>query len=249
MIIDEAARTLAVGNKVVPLYSREAFEEVSRIWLKVGWNERYSYGFTWMGRQVLQSPEDMIRMQAVVWETRPTVIIETGVAHGGSLLYWASVLDLMSRQDGESRCVIGVEKGLLRATREAIEGTRLSRMIELVEGDSVAEKTLAQVHDLVHRDDKVMVFLDSNHSKDHVLAELDAYAPLVNVGSYIVAQDGLMSDLHDVPRGRPEWREDNPVSAVKEFASKRPDFELDEMASMGAPVVTHHPMGWLKRVV
>ncbi len=167
----------------------------------------------------------MIRAQEVIYRVQPDVIVETGVAHGGSLVYYASLCKVI----GKGR-VIGVDIEIRPHNRRAIEEHPLSPLISLVEGDSIAPETVKKVHLLVKPGEVVMVFLDSCHTKQHVLAELEAYHDLISPDSYIVATDGIMKDLHDVPRGKPEWAWDNPAAAVVEFSQKHPEFVLEQPA-------------------
>ncbi len=183
----------------LPLYSKEAFELLSQLWLKVGWNEKYPYTFSWLGRPIIQLPEDMIRTQEVLFRVKPDVIIETGVAHGGSLIYYASLCKVMERGR-----VIGIDIEIRPHNRQAIEAHELSRLITLIEGSSTAPEVVEEAHSLVRPGETVLIILDSNHTKQHVAAELEAYSDLVTPGSYIVATDGSMKDLYDVPRGRRE---------------------------------------------
>jgi cephalosporin hydroxylase len=233
--------------RTLELYSTEAFELLSRLWLKVGWNQKYTYTFSWQGRPVIQLPEDLIRVQEVVYRLKPDVIIETGVAHGGSLIYYASLCKLLGRGR-----VIGIDIEIRPHNRRAIEAHELFPFITLIEGSSVAPEVVAQVKALVQPGDRVLVLLDSNHAKAHVRAELEAYHGLVTPGSYIVATDGIMQDLHDVPRGQPEWRWDNPAAAAAEFAGQHPEFALEQPAwsfneSHLAASLTHWPGAWLRR--
>lgn len=226
LTIDTDAATLCLtdasgGEQEMPLYSREAFEIVSRQWVKLGWNEKYSYTFTWFGRPVIQLPEDMVRMQEVLWQVRPDVIVETGVAHGGSLVFYASLCRAM----GCGR-IVGVDIEIRPANREAIESHPLSELITLIEGSSTDAAVLDTVRANIRPGESVLVLLDSNHSYAHVARELEAYAPLVTPGSYIVATDGLMEDLVDVPHGDPAWAKDNPSAAARDFAKAHPQFEL-----------------------
>ncbi len=251
LIIDTKERTLTEDRNgtthVVGLYTREAFQALSEQWIKVGWDLKYTYTFTWLGRPVIQMPEDLLRLQEVVYRLQPDIIVETGVAHGGSLVFHASLCDLM----GKGR-VIGVDIEIRPHNRRAIETHELSRRITLVEGDSVAAETLATVRSLVSPKDRVMVFLDSCHTKAHVSAELEAYAPLVSPGSYLVAMDGVLKDLHDVPRGKPEWTWDHPVASILEFTSRHPEFVIDRPAwrfceSELQEPITYWPSAWLRR--
>jgi cephalosporin hydroxylase len=250
--IDEEERRLTVTGdgveRVVPLYSRDAFELLSDLWLRVGWNEKYPYTFSWLGRPIIQAPEDALRAQEVIYRVAPDVLIETGVAHGGSLVFYASLFEAM----GNGR-VVGVDVEIRPHNRQAIEAHRLISRISLIEGSSIAPETLTAVRSHIRPGDKVMVILDSNHTKAHVAAELAAYASLVTPGSYIVATDGSMQVLFDVPRGKPEWERDNPAAAAREFAAAHPEFVLEQPAwpfneSALGRNITHWPDAWLRRL-
>jgi cephalosporin hydroxylase len=233
----------------LPLYSKEAFELISQLWLKVGWNEKYPYTFSWLGRPIIQLPEDMIRTQEVLFRVKPDVIIETGVAHGGSLIYYASLCKVMERGR-----VIGIDIEIRPHNRQAIEAHELSPLITLIEGSSTAPDVVQQAHSLVKPGERVLVILDSNHTKQHVAAELEAYSDLVTPGSYIVATDGSMKDLYDVPRGRREWKVDHPTAAAAEFVAGHPEFVLEQPAwpfneSDLTDNVTHWPGAWLRKTL
>lgn len=229
------------------LYSKEAFEVLSQLWLKVGWNQKYVYTFSWMGRPIIQLPEDAMRAQEVVYRVKPDVIIETGVAHGGSLIFYASLCKAMERGR-----VIGVDIEIRAHNREAIEAHELSPYITLVEGSSTAPEIVNVVKGMVKPGESVMVILDSCHTKAHVLDELAAYHDIVTPGSYIVATDGSMKDLYDVPRGKPEWAWDHPTAAAAEFAQAHPEFVLEQpewpfSESNLTENITHWPGAWLRR--
>jgi cephalosporin hydroxylase len=235
------------GLRTLDLYTRESFELLSRVWLQVGWNEKHPYTFTWMGRPIIQLPDDIVRIQEVIYCVRPDVIVETGVAHGGSLVLYASLCKAM----GHGR-VVGIDIEIRPHNREAIEAHPLAPFMTLVEGSSTAPEVVAQVRGMVHQDETVLVILDSNHSKAHVAAELEAYHGLVTPNSYIVATDGSMKFLHDAPRGRPEWSWDNPTAAAEEFAAAHPEFVHEQPAwffneSQLRENVTHWPGAWLRR--
>lgn len=243
VLIEETAE----GRRERHLYSKEAFEILSLLWLKVGWNERYPYTFSWLGRPIIQIPEDLIRVQEVIYRLRPDVIIETGVAHGGSLVFYASLCKVL----GKGR-VIGVDVEIRPHNRRAIEAHELFPWITLIEGDSTAPETLQQVKAAAQPAGVVLVILDSNHTKRHVMAELESYHHLVTPGSYLVAADGSMQYLYDVPRGRPTWDRDNPVAAVVEFLQRHPEFALETPAwpfneSGLTENITHWTSGWLRR--
>lgn len=251
LTLDTEAGTLvfeeAGERRSLDLYSREAFEALSRQWVRVGWNQKYPYTFSWMGRPVIQLPEDMIRMQEVIFQVQPDVIIETGVAHGGSLIFYSSLCKAMDKGR-----VVGIDIEIRPHNRVAIEAHPLSDRITLIEGSSTAPDIIAQVKALVKPGEKVLIILDSNHSYAHVTGELEAYADLVTPGSYIVATDGIMFDLTDVPRGTAEWASDNPTRAARDFATRHPEFVIEQPAwifneSELTQNITHWPGAWLKR--
>ena len=251
IFIDTQAREVRVndehGERRVPLYSPEAFDLISSVWLNVGWGQRYSYAFTWLGRPVIQLPQDLVRLQEVIYRVRPDVIIETGVAHGGSLVFAAS----LCRVVGKGR-VIGVDIEIRSHNRREIEAHSLASLITLLEGDSADVTTVRQVTSLLSPGENVLVILDSNHSAAHVSRELEVYYPFVQPGSYIIATDGIMRDLGDVPGGRPEWSHDNPVTAVDEFVARHPEFVVEppprlfDESGIHADV-TYWPRAYLRR--
>jgi cephalosporin hydroxylase len=252
LTIDTDAKCLvredAGAVETVPLYSDRAFDLLSEQWLKVGWNQRYSYTFSWFGRPVIQLPEDIVRIQEVLYRVKPDVVIETGVAHGGSLVMYASFFKAMGRGR-----VVGIDIEIRPHNRAAIENHELGSYITLVEGSSTAPETLDRVKSLLKPGETVLVILDSDHSKGHVAAELEAYHGLVTPGSYIVATDGIMKDLEDAPRGRPEWTWDHPTAAAAEFAASHPEFVLEQPAwpfneSSLTRNLTHWPGAYLRRV-
>lgn len=247
--IDTDSREIVIdGNRKIPLYSDEGFAVVRDLWVKVGWSQKYNYTFTWFGAPIIQLPDDMIRYQEVVFDLKPDVIIETGVAHGGSLIYSASLLRLL----GKGR-VIGVDIEIRPHNRARVESHPLAGMIALIEGSSTAPEIVSQVKERIRPGDKVLVVLDSNHSYDHVTKELAAYSPLVSLGSYIVATDGVMRDLTETPRGHADWLTDNPANAAEDFARENASFVIEEPAwkfseSTVRGNVTHWPNAWLKRI-
>ena len=252
IIIDDREKTLTIETsdkrKTVPLYSKEAFEIISHQWLKVGWNEKHVYTFSWMGRPVIQLPEDMIRIQEVIYRIKPDVIVETGVAHGGSLIYYACLCKAMDKGR-----VIGIDIEIRPHNRTAIESHELTSYITLIEGDSTDDKIVDQVRALVKPNETVLVILDSDHSKQHVLNELNAYSSLVTKGSYIVATDGSMKDLYDVPRGNLEWICDNPAAAALEFIAENQEFMIEQPEWMFneselTDNITHWPRAYLRRI-
>lgn len=250
--VDMERGTVSVqdGNQLTvhPLDTPEAFGLISEIWLRAGWDNKYVYSFTWMGRPIIQLPEDMLRLQEVIYAVKPDVIIETGIAHGGSLIFYASLFKAM----GKGR-VIGVDIEIRPHNREAIEAHELYSLITLIEASSTAPETIAQVKALIKHDETVMVLLDSNHTKEHVLAELSAYAPLVTKDSYIVAMDGIMGELARAPRTQPDWSWNNPKRAAEEFVASHPGFVIEEprfFFNEGnvRDRVTYWPGGFIRRI-
>lgn len=252
LIIDTEINTLVLNDagveRTLDLYGPEAFEVLSRQWVRLGWNQKYQYTFTWMGRPMIQLPEDVLRMQEVIHAVKPDVIVETGIAHGGSLVFYASLCKAMDKGR-----VLGIDIEIRPHNRAAIEAHPLANYITMIEGSSTDPDIVAQVKAQIGPSERVLVILDSNHTYDHVLAELRAYAELTSVGSYIVATDGIMYDLADVPRGEPSWATDNPTRAAADFASedsrfvvKQPAWEFNE--SDLRDNITHWPGAWLRRL-
>jgi cephalosporin hydroxylase len=238
----------ADGDGEWPLGSAEGFAVVSRAWVRAGWDAKYVYSFTWLGRPVIQLPDDLIRIQEVIHAVDPDLIIETGVAHGGSLIFYATLCK--AREKGR---VIGIDIEIRPHNRTAIESHPLFPFITLIEGSSVAPETVARVAAEVKEGQKVLVLLDSNHTKAHVAAELEAYAPLVTPGSYLVVADGIMSWLGNAPRTQPDWSWNNPLDATREFAAAHPEFSLEEPPfpfneGVVRERVTYWPGAYLRRI-
>ena len=251
LTIDTDAGTLAIedagGSRTLGLYTREAFELLSRQWVRVGWNEKYQYTFSWMGRPVIQLPEDIVRAQEVIYRVQPDVIVETGVAHGGSLVLYASLCKAM----GKGR-VVGIDIDIRPHNRKAIESHPLAPLVTLIEGSSIEPRVVAATRALIKPGETVMVLLDSNHTREHVLRELELYHGLVTPGSYIVATDGIMRELADLPRGPPDWVDDTPATAARELAARHSEVVLEQPAwpfneSRLAENITHWPGAWLRR--
>ena len=248
IIIDTAAGIVETADGSVrhALGTAEGFALVSRAWLRAGWDAKHVYSFTWLGRPIIQLPEDVLRLQELVWRIAPDVIIETGVAHGGSLMLWATLLEVLGR--GE---VVGVDIEIRPHNRAALERHPLSRRIALIEGSSVAPAVVERVRARA-AGRKVLVVLDSNHTRDHVLAELRAYAPMVSVGSYVVVMDGIMAEVEGAPRTAEDWSWNNPRAAAAAFSAEDPRFVLApppfafNEGAVEAPV-TYAPGGFLRR--
>ncbi|HWG06324.1 MAG TPA: cephalosporin hydroxylase family protein [Beijerinckiaceae bacterium] len=233
--------------------------ELNRQWLLKSAECRYSYGFTWLGRPIIQYPQDIQAVQELIWSARPDLIIETGIAHGGSLVLSASVLALLDLDDATRngqmldpttarRKVIGIDIDIRAHNRAAIEAHFLANRIEMLEGSSIDADIVTAVRARAASFERVMVFLDSMHTEDHVLSELDAYAPLVTPGSYCVVFDTVIEDM---PAGwfkdRPWDVGNNPKTAVHAFLRQHSEFEIDK-AIEEKLWVTVAPDGFLKRL-
>jgi cephalosporin hydroxylase len=230
------------------LATAEGFAAASKAWLRATWDSKYVYSFAWMGRPIIQLPEDMVRLQEVIYALKPDVLVETGVAHGGSLIFYASLFEAM----GAGR-VIGVDIEIRPHNRKAIEEHAMSKRIALIEGSSTAPEVVAQVRAQIKPGEKVLVVLDSNHTKAHVLDELRAYADIVEVGSYIVATDGIMEQVAGGPRSAPGWEHDNPKAAVHAFIAEDKRFVMEEPAfpfneGVVNTRVTYWPDAFVKRI-
>jgi cephalosporin hydroxylase len=195
-----------------------------------------------MGRPIIQYPQDMVAMQEIIWRVRPDLIIETGVAHGGSLIFYASMLELIGHG-----AVIGIDIDIRAHNRTAIEQHPMMKRIALIEGSSIAPDIVDKARNAANGK-RVLVVLDSNHTHEHVLAELRAYAPLVSVGSYCVVMDTIVEDMPvDAYPDRPWGRGDNPKTAVLEFLKAHPEFQIDEAVEQKL-LITMAPGGYLKRI-
>ncbi|HMH23182.1 MAG TPA: cephalosporin hydroxylase family protein [Puia sp.] len=209
-------------------------------------NERkYTYNFSWMGRPIIAYPQDMVAMQEIIWDVKPDLIIETGVAHGGSIVYYASLLALL----GNDGLVVGIDIDIRKHNKDLIEAHPMSKRIKLIEGSSVGADVIKQVEIIASTKKKVLVCLDSNHTHDHVLEELNLYAPFVSKDSYCVVFDTAVEDM---PAGydwgtRPWGKGNNPKTAVWEFLKTHEEFKIDA-AVHNKLLITVAPDGYLKRI-
>jgi len=210
---------------------------------------RYSYNFSWLGRPIIQYPQDIVAMQEILWSVQPDLILETGIAHGGSLIFSASMLELNAAcggpQDAE---VLGVDIDIRAHNRSAVEGHPLSRRIKMIQGSSVDPEVVARVRAIAAGRRRVLVCLDSNHTHDHVLAELEAYAGLASVGSYCVVFDTIVEHMPAEFFGDRPWAPgNNPLTAIRAFLKVHQEFEVDERIDHKL-LVSVAPQGYLKRV-
>jgi cephalosporin hydroxylase len=233
--------------------------DAGQAFLRLSAEQQYSYNFGWLGRPIIQYPQDMVAMQELIWQVRPDLIVETGIAHGGSLILSASMLALLDYCDAveskqmldpgrPKRRVLGIDIDIRAHNRRAIEAHPLANRIDMIEGSSTAPEVLHQVRRHAEGQPTVLVCLDSNHTHDHVLAELEAYAPLVTPGSYCVAFDTLIEDM---PAGsypnRPWDVGNNPKTAVRDYVARHPEFEVDWQIDHKL-LISVAPEGYLKRV-
>lgn len=218
------------------------FESLSRKWMEESVRQRYSYKFTWLGRPVIQYPQDLLAIQELIWSVRPEVVVETGIAHGGSLVFSASMLELMG---GPGR-VIGVDIDIRAHNRAALDDHPMRSRMDLIEGSSIDSAIVEKVWASAGAAAPVIVILDSMHTHAHVLAELNAYADLVKEGSYIVVLDTVIADLPaDLYPDRPWSPEDNPRTAVEEFLKTNARFEVDTDLERRLAITTA-PGGYLR---
>lgn len=206
---------------------------------------KYSYNFSWMGRPIIAYPQDMIAMQELIWNIKTDLIIEAGIAHGGSIVYYASLLELI----GGDGVVLGIDIDIRKHNRELIEAHPMYKRIKMIEASSVEQETAEQVYEIAKQKSRIIVCLDSNHTHDHVLRELELYAHLTSIGSYCIVFDTIVEDLPKdyMPGGRPWNPGDNPKTAVFEFLKKNDDFEIDKSID-NKLLISVAPDGYLKRI-
>lgn len=247
-----------VADRIAANAADDAFRAASDAFMRQSIAARYSYNFNWLGRPIIQYPQDMVGFQEIVWATRPDVIVETGIAHGGSLILSASLLALLDLSDAEAagaplpppdrrRRVCAVDIDIRPHNRAAIEAHPMASRITMIEGSSVDADIVAQVRAEVGDAKRVLVALDSNHTHEHVRRELDLYAPLVTPGSYCIVFDTIVENLpEDLAFNRPWGPGDNPMTAVHDWLETAPDFFIDKDLEAKL-MLTVAPSGFLKR--
>lgn len=225
-------------------------QQLSQQWIGHPDLKKYSYNFNWLGRPVIQYPQDLVAMQELLFTVQPDCIIETGIAHGGSLIFYASLLELNALCGGpENACVYGVDIDIRAHNREAIEAHPIYKRgrIHMLQGSSVAPEIIKQIHEMASRHSKILVVLDSNHTHAHVLAELEAYAPLVTPGSYCVVFDTIVAHIpEDAYLDRPWSTQDNPMTAVHAWLPQHQEFEIDTKIDSKL-LISVAPSGYLRR--
>ena len=220
----------------------------SRKFMRESVEAKYSYNFSWLGRPIIQYPQDVVALQEIVWEIKPDLVIETGIAHGGSLILWSSLLELNAMCGGpDDALVIGIDIELRPHNRQAIEEHPLSSRVTLVDGSSTAPEVVEAVNQIAANSSTVLVCLDSNHTHDHVLAELEAYSGLVTEGSYCIVFDTIVETMpEDTYPDRPWSVGNNPMTAVETFLDNHPEFSVDHKVDSRL-MVTAAPGGFLRR--
>ena len=229
-------------ESIVKMSQDTSLKEITQDWFLATCKHKYSYNFTWMGRPIIQYPQDMIAMQEVIWKVKPDLIIETGIAHGGSLIYYASLLEMIG---GNGR-IVGIDIDIREHNRAEIEQHPMFKNIDLIEGSSIDAQIAERIYKLAANQQKVLVILDSNHTHNHVLTELSLYARLVTKDSYLVVFDTVVEDMpdHFFP-DRPWGKGDNPKTAVWEFLKTTDRFVVDEQLE-NKLLITVAPNGYLK---
>jgi cephalosporin hydroxylase len=236
---EERNRATAVAMAADP-----ELRALTREWFRIASRYEYSYHFSWLGRPIIQFPQDLLALQEIVWSVRPDLIVETGIARGGSLVFYASLLELIG---GDGR-VVGVDIEVRPQNRLALDQHALRRRIDLIDGSSVEPSVVAEVHRRAAGCGAVMVVLDSLHTHDHVLGELHAYSPLVTVGSYLVALDTVIEDMPpDFSEDRPWGPGNSPKTAVRQFLAHTDRFEVDRQLEAKL-LISVAPEGYLRRV-
>lgn len=223
-----------IADKNLQLKTKEWVEALSC--------HKYVYQFEWMGRPIIQLPQDIMALQEIIWSTKPDLIIETGIAHGGSLIFYASMLKLLEN-GGE---VLGIDVDIREHNRQEIEKHALSNKIRMIQGSSIDINIVEQVKSIASDKKSIMVVLDSNHTHDHVLSELRLYSPLVSKNNYLIVFDTLIEDMPDTSfSDRPWGKDNNPKTAVWQFLKESARFEVDYFIQ-NKLLVTTAPDGYLK---
>ncbi len=238
-----------VAENIKRLGENKDLKEQSLTWVQEVSRHKYPYNFTWLGRPIIQLPQDILAMQELIWSVQPDLIIETGIAHGGSLLFYASMLELNACCGGPQNAkVVGVDIDVRAHNREAVEEHPMSRRVTMIQGSSIDPQIVAQVVDQAAASQCVMVCLDSNHTHEHVLAELHAYASLTSLGSYCIVFDTVIEDMPaDLFCDRPWGPGNSPKTAVWEYLKSHSEFTIDKGIS-DKLLISVAPDGYLKRV-
>lgn len=229
-------------NRIESYGKNEELKKAAHDFNVVSNKELYSYNFSWMGRPIIQYPQDMIAMQELLWNIKPDLLIETGIAHGGSLIYYASIMELIGKGK-----VIGIDIDIREHNRVEIEAHPMYKRIEMIQGSAIDLQIIEQIKTHIQPGMTVMVSLDSNHTHEHVLEELKLYSPFVTKGSYCVVFDTIVEDMPKAMYDRPWDVGNNPKTAVWEFLKTTSDFEIDTHID-NKLLISVAPQGYLKRI-
>jgi cephalosporin hydroxylase len=236
----EKEKRIAIEN----MAKDRRFQSLTNHWFIKSCKHKYSYNFNWLGRPIIQFPQDIIAMQEIIWRVKPDLIIETGIAHGGSLIFYASILELI----GENGRVLGIDIDIREHNRVEIEKHPMFKRITMIQDSSIDEKIVQQVYDFAKGKKRILIILDSNHTHEHVLRELQLYSPLVTKDSYLVVFDTVIEDMpEDFFPNRPWGKGNNPKTAVWEFLKTSNRFEIDKEIE-NKLLITVAPDGYLKCV-
>ena len=237
--VDERVASIALNDKL---------KSSAHEFMKASVDPKYSYNFSWLGRPIIQYPQDMIAMQELIWEVKPDLIIETGIAHGGSLIFYASILELVAACTGNEGEIIGIDIDIRAHNRKAIEEHPMFKRISMIQGSSIDPEIVAQVIEKAKGKKRILVCLDSNHTHAHALAELEAYGHLTSVGSYCVVFDTLIEDMGEGAYPERPWGPgNNPKTAVWEYLKTHSEFEINKSIDHKL-LISVAPDGYLKRV-
>ncbi len=230
-------------ERIENYHKNERLVTSSKEFLLESLKSKYSYNFTWMGRPIIQYPQDMIAMQEIIWKVKPDLIIETGIAHGGSLIYYASILELIGKGQ-----VLGIDIDIRQHNRIAIEKHAMYKRISMIENSSISTETISEVKNHIKDDMKIIVALDSNHTHDHVIQELNLYSDFVSKESYLIVFDTIVQDAPNELWGKDNWgKNDNPKTAVHDFLKNNSNFVIAHEIEQKL-LITVNPDGFLKRV-
>lgn len=237
-----------VQERIDAIAQDEDLKSSAHAFMKASVEPKYSYNFSWLGRPIIQYPQDMVAMQEIIWDVKPDLIIETGIAHGGSLIFYASILELIATCTGNEGEVIGIDIDIRPHNRKAIEEHPMYKRISMIQGSSIAPEIVAQVVEKAKGKKQILVCLDSNHTHEHALAELEAYAQLTSVGSYCVVFDTLIEDMGEGAYPERSWGPgNNPKTAVWEYLKTHSEFEINKSIDHKL-LISVAPDGYLKRV-
>jgi len=232
------------NNRKIKLMDNDKhLKKITKKWFETSYKYEYSYHFQWLGRPIIQYPQDVIAIQEIIWKVKPDIIIETGIAHGGSLILSASILELIGKGK-----VLGIDIDIRKHNKNAIKKHPLSKRIQMIQGSSISKKVVKKVYQLANNKKRILIILDSNHTHEHVINELEMYSPLVTKNSYLIVMDTIVENMPEkLLKNRPWGKGNNPMSAVKQFLKHNNRFKIDTMSEKKL-LISVAPNGFLKCV-